>query len=155
MSKIKEVDDRFRRFGTVSFTSITKVNDFIDRLEQGKTPICVLSCSLRALEFGPIDELREKYGNLRQPEDLPPATITGPAVVFKPPDPKKQIVHWDWKKALELWQKRHPDDGSPLPDVFSEISEVTHPAEEITGRNRLVLKARNTQELMFLTMDDE
>jgi hypothetical protein len=34
--KKKEVDDRFRRFGTVSFTSITKVNDFIDYLDQGK-----------------------------------------------------------------------------------------------------------------------
>ena len=32
----KEVDDRFRKFGTVSFTSVTKVNDFIDYLEQGK-----------------------------------------------------------------------------------------------------------------------
>jgi len=36
MGKIKEVDDRFKRFGTVSFTSITKVNDFIDYLEDGK-----------------------------------------------------------------------------------------------------------------------
>ena len=36
MGKIKEVDDRFKRFGTVSFTSITKVNDFIDYLEEGK-----------------------------------------------------------------------------------------------------------------------
>ena len=36
MGKKKEVDDRFKRFGTVSFTSITKVNDFIDHLEQGK-----------------------------------------------------------------------------------------------------------------------
>ena len=34
--KKKEIDDRFRKFGTVSFTSITKVNDFIDYLEQGK-----------------------------------------------------------------------------------------------------------------------
>lgn len=34
--KIKEVDDRFKKFGTVSFTSITKVNDFIDYLEKGK-----------------------------------------------------------------------------------------------------------------------
>ena len=29
----KEVDDRFKKFGTVSFTSITKTNDFIDYLE--------------------------------------------------------------------------------------------------------------------------
>ena len=36
MSKKKEVDDRFKKFGTVSFTSITKINDFIDYLEQGK-----------------------------------------------------------------------------------------------------------------------
>ena len=34
--KKKEVDDRFKKFGTVTFTSITKVNDFIDKLEQGK-----------------------------------------------------------------------------------------------------------------------
>ena len=31
----KEVDDRFKKFGTVSFTSITKVNDFIDYLDKG------------------------------------------------------------------------------------------------------------------------
>jgi uncharacterized OB-fold protein len=36
MSKIKEIDDRFKKFGTVSFTSITKINDFIDHLEKGK-----------------------------------------------------------------------------------------------------------------------
>jgi uncharacterized OB-fold protein len=34
--KKKEIDDRFKKFGTVSFTSLTKVNDFIDHLEQGK-----------------------------------------------------------------------------------------------------------------------
>lgn len=32
----KEVDDRFKKFGTVSFTSITKINDFINYLEDGK-----------------------------------------------------------------------------------------------------------------------
>jgi uncharacterized OB-fold protein len=36
MAKIKEVDDRFKKFGTVSFTAITKTNDFIDYLEKGK-----------------------------------------------------------------------------------------------------------------------
>ena len=34
--KKKEVDDRFKRFGTVSFTAIAKVNDFINHLDQGK-----------------------------------------------------------------------------------------------------------------------
>ncbi len=32
----KEADDRFKKFGTVSFTAITKTNDFIDYLEKGK-----------------------------------------------------------------------------------------------------------------------
>jgi uncharacterized protein len=32
----KEIDARFGKFGTISFTATTKVNDFIDRLEQGK-----------------------------------------------------------------------------------------------------------------------
>ena len=36
MGQKKEVDDRFKKFGTVSFTSITKTNDFIDYLEKGK-----------------------------------------------------------------------------------------------------------------------
>ena len=36
MSKKKEVDDRFKHFGTVSFTSITKTNDFIDYLKDNK-----------------------------------------------------------------------------------------------------------------------
>lgn len=30
----KEKDERFRKFGTVSFTGTTRVNDFIDRLEE-------------------------------------------------------------------------------------------------------------------------
>jgi hypothetical protein len=36
MGKNKEVDERFKKFGTVSFTSIAKTNDFIDYLEAGK-----------------------------------------------------------------------------------------------------------------------
>ena len=36
MGKKKDVDDRFKKFGTVSFTAISKTNDFIDYLEGGK-----------------------------------------------------------------------------------------------------------------------
>jgi uncharacterized OB-fold protein len=32
----KDIDDRFKKFGTVSFTGISKTNDFVDYLEQGK-----------------------------------------------------------------------------------------------------------------------
>lgn len=82
-------------------------------------------------------------------------TVTLPSVVFKPVDPKKQVVAWDAQKALELWQKRHPDSGEPLPDVFTDAAEVTRDAADIMGRTELKLKPRNSEEMMFCTTDDE
>jgi anaerobic dimethyl sulfoxide reductase subunit B (iron-sulfur subunit) len=134
---------------------MSKCDMCIDRLEKGNKPICVLSCSLRALEFGPIDELREKYGDPPQLDFLPRGSITRPSAIFKPIDRKKQIIPWDWKKAFELWQKRHPDGDSALPDVFEDMSDIPQVRGDIIGRNRLVLKPRNSEELMFYTTDDE
>jgi anaerobic dimethyl sulfoxide reductase subunit B (iron-sulfur subunit) len=135
---------------------MSKCDMCIDRLEQGNKPICVLSCSMRALEFGPIDELREKYGDLSRLQEMPKASGAGKSsVVFKPMDRKTQVVKWDSKRALELWQKRHSENGTSLPDVFAKISDVTHVPQEIIGRNKLVLKARRSEDLMLNTMDDE
>jgi anaerobic dimethyl sulfoxide reductase subunit B len=134
---------------------MTKCNMCFDRLEQGKSPICVLSCSLRALEFGPIEELKEKYGQLHQLDYLPKNSITRPSVIFKPIDGKKPIVPWDSRRALELWQKRHPDKNLTLPDVIDEIQDMGKISENSPGRHKLVLKARNSEELMFYTTDDE
>ncbi len=47
----KEKDLRFKKFGTVSFTSTSKVNDFIDYLEQGK--VMGTRCSKCGLDFFP------------------------------------------------------------------------------------------------------
>lgn len=134
---------------------MSKCNMCIDRLESGLKPICVLSCSMRALEFGPMDELKKKYGSLRCVESMPKDTITQPSVVFKLVDPKKQIVKWNYIRALELWQKRIPEDGMILPDVFHRLSDVTQATETIVGRNRLMLKAKNSKEMMYYTTDDE
>ncbi len=134
---------------------MSKCNMCIDRMEQGLKPICVLSCSMRALEFGPLAELVNKYGNMRKLEDMPKDSISLPAVVFKPFEAKKQVVPWDAERALKLWQKRQPSDGKPLPDIFREISEVTQAPKEIVGRNKLVLKAKDSAELMYYTTDDE
>jgi heterodisulfide reductase subunit A len=78
-----------------------------------------------------------------------------PSVVFKPEDPKRQIVPYDPKKALDLWQKRHPENGEVLPDVFADAEDVTQAPRQMGGRNRLVLKPGNVEELMFFTSDDE
>jgi len=47
----KDVDDRFRKFGTVSFTAITKTNDFVGHLEQGK--IMGTRCKQCGIHFFP------------------------------------------------------------------------------------------------------
>jgi len=136
-------------------SKMSKCNLCIDRLEQGLKPICVLSCSMRALEFGPLDELEQKYDGVKRLEDMPHDSITRPAIVFKPADPKKQLIHWDADRALELWRHRQPYAGQPLPAIFADKSDVTQVPQEIVGRNRLVLKARTTEELMYYTTDDE
>ena len=46
--------------------------------------ICVESCPLRALDFGPIDELRKKHGDLAAVAPLPRAHFTKPNIVIKP-----------------------------------------------------------------------
>jgi uncharacterized protein len=51
MSNVKEVDDRFKKFGTVSFTAITKTNDFIDYLEKGA--VAGTRCKVCGLVFFP------------------------------------------------------------------------------------------------------
>ena len=135
---------------------MSKCNMCLDRLVQGNKPICVLSCSMRALEFGPIDELKEKYGDLRRLDDLPNDSITKhaqPAVVFKPAASKKQIVPWDSKKALELWGRRHSDNNRTLPNISAQTSDKL--SQNIIGRSKLVLKAKNCEELMYYTTDDE
>ena len=45
-------------------------------------PVCVKACPVRAIEFGPIDELRAAHGDTCVLGDLSDAT--GPNVVFNP-----------------------------------------------------------------------
>jgi anaerobic dimethyl sulfoxide reductase subunit B (iron-sulfur subunit) len=134
---------------------MSKCNLCLERLEKGDKPICVLSCSLRAMEFGPLDEIKAKFGTIRQLEDMPRYSLTQPAVVFKPPKTKTQIVQYDHHKALMLWQKRHPDSSIALPDVFEDPADVLSPDKGLVARNRLVLKAKTTEEQDYFTMDDE
>jgi len=144
---------------------MSKCNMCIDRLEQGKNPICVLSCSMRALEFGKLEELDKKYNItniagserpvLALPEVLIKANFTQPSAIFKPEDARNPVVPWDAQKALALWQKRFSADGQSLPDVFEKATDVTRVAEGVYLREKLQLKPESLQELMTYTTDDE
>lgn len=56
----------------------------IDLQSIGEEPVCVSTCPMRAIEFGPIDKLRYKYGNISQITGMPKATITRPNIVITP-----------------------------------------------------------------------
>jgi len=51
MSEKKEADVRFKKFGTVSFTALTKTNDFINYLEEGR--IMGTRCRVCGMVFFP------------------------------------------------------------------------------------------------------
>ncbi len=105
--------------------------------------------------FKEVDLGFDKEAAIKQAERCLNCGTTVPSVVFKREMSKKQIVPWDAKRALELWQKRHSATGEPLPDVFTDISDVIAPSEDIRGRKELILKAKNVEELMDCTTDDE
>ena len=55
------------------------------RIAEGKRPICVDACPLRALDFGEIEELRSKYPDgIDNIAPLADPAATGPNVVIKP-----------------------------------------------------------------------
>jgi anaerobic dimethyl sulfoxide reductase subunit B (iron-sulfur subunit) len=63
---------------------VSKCDFCRDLLADDKPPICVASCPLRALDYGPLDTLRQKYGNHNQTKGMPEANITQPALVITP-----------------------------------------------------------------------
>ncbi|HZJ84240.1 MAG TPA: DMSO/selenate family reductase complex B subunit [Syntrophomonadaceae bacterium] len=63
---------------------IGKCDACIDLRETGKNPACVDACIMRVLEFGPIDELRAKHGELADIKGLPDSNITKPSLVINP-----------------------------------------------------------------------
>ncbi|MFC2025198.1 4Fe-4S dicluster domain-containing protein [Chloroflexota bacterium] len=124
-----------------------------DRLEQGRLPICVESCPMRALDFGPLEDLKRKYGNVSVLEDLPSDTITRPAIVFKPHIPKKQLVHYDEGKALQLLGDR--EVFTQLPPLYLSKDDVTYVPPGLVGRDRLNLKPKTVEEAKRATQHDE
>jgi anaerobic dimethyl sulfoxide reductase subunit B (iron-sulfur subunit) len=127
----------------------------IDRLEQGLAPMCVLSCDMKAFDFGPLADLQTKYGTLQQLPSMPDPSIVHPAAVFKPNLPRKQIVPYDSSAALDLWQSRGPYSDPTAPPTFQNKSDVTDPQLAIVQKNKLVMHHKSNAELLFYTTQDE
>lgn len=63
---------------------MTKCDLCADYRAQGEDPACVAACPARALDWGPIDELRAKYGHEDGIAPLPDPSITNPHLVITP-----------------------------------------------------------------------
>lgn len=130
-------------------TKMTKCTMCIDRLENGDIPMCVASCPLRALDFGPMDELIEKYGNLRQLEEMPDPT-TKPSWVATPHAPKQTLVPFDAEKAIELSMQRG-DMGT----LFESESDLIPKEKDVIVHNKLVMKNMTADEVMAATINNK
>jgi hypothetical protein len=105
---------------------------------------------MRALDFGPLTVLQQKYGKIRNLEDMPSSSTTNPSIIFKRMASKKTLVTYPIKKALALMARR-----DPLPPIYNKVADVTTILPETVGRGRLILKTENTEELMRETQDDD
>lgn len=130
-------------------TPMSKCDMCYDRLEQGELPICVMSCPGRALDFGTLEDMEKKYGTLKALPDMPDGAFVKPAIVFKPVNPRKNIVPYDVDRAMELMRDR----GEDLPPQF-EYADVES-AEERIGYGKLVMKAASVEEALALSKNEE
>ena len=55
-----------------------------DRLLKGKKTVCVDSCPMFALDSGPMEELRAKYGDVNEAEGFILQKEVKPSILFKP-----------------------------------------------------------------------
>ena len=55
-----------------------------DRLEEGKQPVCVAACPMRALDCGDMDELQKKYGSVSTAAGFFCNARTKPSIIIKP-----------------------------------------------------------------------
>jgi len=132
-------------------TKMTKCTLCIDRLEQGEMPVCVLSCPTRALDFGPIDELRAKYGQIAQIEGMPDPSETQPSVVFKSKMPRRELpLPYDAYKALRLFAQRDPQ-----PPIYDDLVDLVEPLPGMRTKDHLVMKVASREATLELTKNDE
>ncbi len=132
-------------------TKMSKCTMCIDRLEKDQLPACVAACPMRALDFGPIDELVKKYGDVRQIETMPSADITSPNWIAKPNPPKEQLIPYDAEKAIELTKRRTATD-----DVYAgDYDSVTEFDADVVCISELRMKNATVAEVMAATSSDQ
>ncbi|MBI4495333.1 MAG: 4Fe-4S dicluster domain-containing protein [Deltaproteobacteria bacterium] len=74
------------QFGPEPGAKMQKCTLCAERWAQGKKPICVQACPLRALDAGPMDELERRYGEYGRVREVEGFALNGscrPSIIFK------------------------------------------------------------------------
>ena len=71
------------QFGAESDARMQKCDLCAERWAEGKKPICVEGCPMRALDAGPLKELAQKYGDNQEAAGFVRHPELKPAIVFK------------------------------------------------------------------------
>ena len=70
------------QFGDEKNAKMQKCDLCLERWQQGQRPICVEACPVRALDAGPLDELRSKYGYRQEAAGFVHVLEVRPSVVM-------------------------------------------------------------------------
>ena len=79
------------QFGAERSAKMQKCHFCLDRLAQGQKPACVEACPLRALDTGPIEDLKARYGDSTEAEGFTYKRKLRPSLVLKPKKDTKNI----------------------------------------------------------------
>ncbi len=72
------------QFGDETGAKMQKCDFCSDKWPKNSKPICVEACPTRALDAGPLEELREKYGQGADSAGFAWSAKTGPSIVIRP-----------------------------------------------------------------------
>ena len=75
-------------YGSLQFNrssgTMSKCSFCFDLIDRGEQPVCVTACPMRALDFGDLSELSQKYSGSNSVYPLPDPNLTGPSIIIKP-----------------------------------------------------------------------
>jgi len=72
------------QFGLEKGAKMKKCNFCLDRFMKKKIPVCVEACRTRAIDAGSIEELKSKYGDIKEANNFIYSQRTKPTIIFKP-----------------------------------------------------------------------
>jgi anaerobic dimethyl sulfoxide reductase subunit B (iron-sulfur subunit) len=96
-----------------------------------------------------MNDLIEKYGDVKNLEGLPDSSITKPAIIFRAHEERRKVLAYPVQKALELLAER-----GELPRIYSSGTDVTD-VEGFVQTNELHLKTETAEEALYFTRADE